>query len=661
MKDTPLRRSRIGIHGKALSGPLTILIGFVAVSVVVGGSLLNVRGQLGSTVSELAPGTELAMEIVTGLGDQQQWLSRYVREREPSARAHFVNTSRRVETALVSALNRVQGTQRRRIIESTRTLQERYTRLFSDRVVPAMESLNTAMATLLDDHGPAAENALSLAQKNARESRLQQVAFNMSLALAQVRLMQSEARRYVVDPRPDVRNAITAAVQDALGIIDKTEGIVFDSANRKLVAEAREATTAFRESVPGLVEARRRIGSASAKMQGIGPALTEKASALQQNMIGGLDGLSTQVESTTESALSWVVLLVVLAAVGGMSLSLLTTRSVVRPVLRAEQEITGLLQDVERGHGNLERRLTDGGRDEVGALIASVNRFLDTLQRVVSGIVTESAGLSAAADQLAEVSETNRERQVTQRDEVQALASAMNQLTGTAQEIGRNTGETAESADAVLQRANDGQDVVARASAAIERLAGEVEEGADTVSRLREQSTSIGTVLDVIHAVADQTNLLALNAAIEAARAGDQGRGFAVVADEVRSLAQRTQRSTSEISGIIERLQSGAEGAVIRMDHARHAAADTRELTDEAGTALHSIVEGAHQIADMTTQIASATEEQSATTQAMNRNVTSVGELMDQATESAERLGWAGDSVARTSSRLAHLVQRFRA
>ncbi|MDD4862908.1 MAG: methyl-accepting chemotaxis protein [Alishewanella agri] len=195
----------------------------------------------------------------------------------------------------------------------------------------------------------------------------------------------------------------------------------------------------------------------------------------------------------------------------------------------------------------------------------------------------------------------------------------------------------------------------------IEALAQEVENSAQVISRLSEDSTQIGSVLDVIRGIAEQTNLLALNAAIEAARAGEQGRGFAVVADEVRTLASRTQASTLEIQSMIERLQTDASNAVKAMQQGQVQAQQGLSQAAQAENALQTISQSVTRINDMNIQIATAAEEQSSVAEEINRNIVNISQSADATAEGAKQTASAGDELAKLAARLQNLVGQFKA
>jgi len=212
----------------------------------------------------------------------------------------------------------------------------------------------------------------------------------------------------------------------------------------------------------------------------------------------------------------------------------------------------------------------------------------------------------------------------------------MNEMTTASQEVSRNALEAADSAHRGEESVFTAKEVLTDTVQSVGLLAKEIEHGANVVNALQGDVGNIVAVLDVIRGIAEQTNLLALNAAIEAARAGEQGRGFAVVADEVRTLASRTQESTQEIQDMIERLQSGASEAVTVMEGGKESSDLTVAKANAAEGSLDEITGAITTISDMTTQIASAVEEQSAVSEDINRNLTRIVDIaVDTASDTA--------------------------
>jgi len=190
-------------------------------------------------------------------------------------------------------------------------------------------------------------------------------------------------------------------------------------------------------------------------------------------------------------------------------------------------------------------------------------------------------------------------------------------------------------------------------------LAGQIENGANVVHQLEEDSDSIGAVLDVIKGIAEQTNLLALNAAIEAARAGESGRGFAVVADEVRTLAGRTQESAQEITLVIEKLQSGSRQAVKTMNNSREEAQQVVEQANKAGASLSTISTVVERINDMSSKIATMAEQQNGNTENVKSNIAAISDMAQKTSSGAEDTAVASKNLSELSGHLKGSVKQF--
>ncbi|WP_371128544.1 methyl-accepting chemotaxis protein [Pseudomonas sp. NFACC13-1] len=233
-------------------------------------------------------------------------------------------------------------------------------------------------------------------------------------------------------------------------------------------------------------------------------------------------------------------------------------------------------------------------------------------------------------------------------------------MTATVQEVARNAEEASQAAAAADGEARAGDQVVSEAIAQIERLASEVVRSTDAMTVLQQESDKIGSVMDVIKAVAEQTNLLALNAAIEAARAGEAGRGFAVVADEVRGLAQRTQKSTEEIEGLVAGLQNGTQQVAAVMNNSRSLTDSSVALTRKAGESLGNITRTVSNIQSMNQQIAAAAEQQSAVAEEISRSIINVRDVSEQTAAASEETAASSVELARLGSQLQMMVSHFR-
>ncbi|MFJ3525347.1 methyl-accepting chemotaxis protein [Pseudomonas sp. NPDC090203] len=233
-------------------------------------------------------------------------------------------------------------------------------------------------------------------------------------------------------------------------------------------------------------------------------------------------------------------------------------------------------------------------------------------------------------------------------------------MTVTVQDVAQNADQASQAAATADDEAREGNTVVGEAIVQIERLAEEVVRSTEAMTLLQQESDKIGSVMDVIKAVAEQTNLLALNAAIEAARAGEAGRGFAVVADEVRGLAQRTQKSTEEIEGLVAGLQRGTEHVASIMSHSRSLTDSSVELTRKAGFSLGNITRTVSNIQSMNQQIAAAAEQQSAVADEISRSIMNVRDVSEQTAAACDETAASSVALARLGNQLQVMVSRFK-
>jgi len=287
------------------------------------------------------------------------------------------------------------------------------------------------------------------------------------------------------------------------------------------------------------------------------------------------------------------------------------------------------------------------------------NNFMLHNHKMMIEVMGAASTINESTDQMNATAGDTRQITNEQQQQIDQVATAINEMTATVQEVARNTSEAAEAAIKADEEADRGREIVNQTLNSIQSLESTVSNATDVISTLDQDSQNIGTVLDVIKGIAEQTNLLALNAAIEAARAGEQGRGFAVVADEVRTLASRTQASTQEIEDTIAKLQSGAQNAVQAMTEGREQTSSTVQKTREVSQSLDSIAQAVGVIKDMNQQVATAGEEQSAVSNEINQNISRISQLALQSSEGAEKTAHASSELAQLGSQLNEHTQYF--
>jgi len=326
---------------------------------------------------------------------------------------------------------------------------------------------------------------------------------------------------------------------------------------------------------------------------------------------------------------------------------------VARPWMHAAQKTKHIFENA------VAQQVYTGRADELGQLQLVIQMQRSQLETVVWRISDANKQLDSASAHTQEAAQQTSIDMQSQTAEVEQVATAMNEMTATVQEVATNAALSAEATSNADQEVQNGKRVVDATIDGINQLARQVEQAGDVIAKLANDSDQIGSVVDVIRGIAEQTNLLALNAAIEAARAGEQGRGFAVVADEVRTLASRTQESTNEIQQMIEALQSSAKQASSVMKQGLESAHSSVDTASKAGTSLESITQAVETITQMSSQIATAAEEQSAVSEEINRNIVNINMAAEKTLGTSNASREASANLAAEIQRLHTVVKQF--
>jgi methyl-accepting chemotaxis protein len=310
--------------------------------------------------------------------------------------------------------------------------------------------------------------------------------------------------------------------------------------------------------------------------------------------------------------------------------------------------------------GDLSARVPLIGEDEVGQMAKAFNAMQAGYQRVVNTVAQTAARLDDGAVRLAAGMSEVRHGMLGQQSETDQVATAINQMTSTVFHIAQNATATRDQSQTADALAGTGKEVVHRVQVSIESLSSGVQQTAEMIQQLAQDSQKINSVVSVIHSIAEQTNLLALNAAIEAARAGEMGRGFAVVADEVRNLAKRVQISTDEITQMVAALQAGTRDAVDFMQESSFKADDCVQLAKEAGEALAAITDAVAHMRESNTLIAVAAQQQSQVAEEMNRAVVSIRDVTEQTVQQTVESATTSGELATLAGELSRAIGQLK-
>jgi len=325
--------------------------------------------------------------------------------------------------------------------------------------------------------------------------------------------------------------------------------------------------------------------------------------------------------------------------------------------VRANILVAGI-QNIKKG--DLTQKIVISGKSDFSWMAFELDSARKNVANLVNSLVAGVTKLETETGNMSKVSKQTLDGVLQQQSETSQVATAMNEMTASVQEVARTAASTADAARNADNEAQAGKQVVTEAMTAINTLAGEVEKAAGTLNDLETDIGAIGNIVAIIRGITEQTNLLALNAAIEAARAGEHGRGFAVVADEVRTLAARTQSSTHEIEEMVGRLQSGANAAVKVMNEGRESAKTSVEMAASAGIALDSITGMITKMDEMSAAISSAANEQSAVAEDINRGIVNISQIAEHTADGAQESSVAVDVMMNLSEQLQGAASKFK-
>ncbi|AUG03707.1 methyl-accepting chemotaxis protein [Pseudomonas sp. 09C 129] len=447
-------------------------------------------------------------------------------------------------------------------------------------------------------------------------------------------------------------------VQGILGQLAAEPGIDAALKGRieRLREEHRVLGTAYQKGRDAFVAAGADPAAGDAAVKGVDRATSEQMSELVSELRKQGSERSRDISAAAQRTV-WIGLLVMLAS--GVLIGLLSLWLVNRSLVEPIRQLIDYVAQLSRGR--IAERVASSRQDELGKLAVAANTLRDFLAETFSRLQRSATDLDSSSGELNAIATLMSQGTNDQFNRTDQVATAMNEMSATAQEVARHAADAARAADDADQSAQQGEQVMQGTIHTITLMRGEIANTAEVIRRLEADSGRIGKVLEVIRGIAEQTNLLALNAAIEAARAGEAGRGFAVVADEVRSLAQRTAASIIEINQIIQSVQTGALDAAHAIESGQARSDASVEQVTQAGAMLERITEAVEAIRDMNRQIATAAEEQTSVAEDISRNLTEITSIASTNLDNVQRTERASQNLHELSGQLNEVTARLSA
>ncbi|MBW7903166.1 MAG: methyl-accepting chemotaxis protein [Rhodocyclaceae bacterium] len=326
--------------------------------------------------------------------------------------------------------------------------------------------------------------------------------------------------------------------------------------------------------------------------------------------------------------------------------------------------VSSIKQLAETAHtlstGDLRPRIDLRTRDELKLVGDSFNEMANAFSALLRNVQAGADQVLSASHRMAESSSQITSSTASQSEAASSMAAAVEQMTVGIDHISKSAMQANEISNAAGSLSVEGGRIVGTVVEEIRKIAESVNDSANIIDELGRQSDQISAIVNVIKEIADQTNLLALNAAIEAARAGESGRGFAVVADEVRKLAERTTKSTQEISAMISAIQNGTQSAVTSMRDGVTRVNGGVVLATQAGDAMGQIQNNAGSVVETVSEISSALREQSTASTEIARNVEHIAEMAEENNSVVAENASTAHELERLAEGLQAEIRRFR-
>ncbi|MAY42950.1 methyl-accepting chemotaxis protein [Neptuniibacter sp. UBA6509] len=488
-------------------------------------------------------------------------------------------------------------------------------------------------------HG-ALRNAVHGAETKVKE-------YNSFRLLADILQLRRNEKDFLLRKDLRYRDKFEANIEKLLSSVEET------LINPEEIEQTNALLIEYRTKFNALIDNYDKLGLSS--KEGLHGELREIIHQSEEILAGQAIEITERLDNEITSIQLLSSIQAIIIAIIVSTIALWITRNIVTRLQRLKEVMVNAKENKD-----LSIRYKVIANDELGEMGNSFNEMMEEFQSLLEQVSQSATQLSAAAEQVSTISVKTSQGLEEQKTEIVQVSAAVQEMEGAMREISHNTELTAQTANNSQSSAQEGQRIITLAIDNINNLAEGANQSSGAVTLLEENSTKIGTVLDVIKGIAEQTNLLALNASIEAARAGDHGRGFSVVADEVRGLAGRSQESATEIDTMINDLQQQTAQVSSLMQRSVELSALSADEAGSSISALDTIMNDATHIVDMTAQVAAAVEQQTAVASEINSNAERIQSIVEVANEQVGQNAEASEEVAKQASYLQQIISQFK-
>ena len=647
------------IQGMALGKQLRLSFSLLIILLVV----VSLSGYYGLNSAQsgftkyrgLALETNLSGRMQANLLYARIGVIKYLSDSSPSILKEYDERMDKLDSFFDTADTKVTDPDRRRILAKSRDLLKQYDNAFKD-VQGLIAQRHEVVNNRLNPEGKDIRLQFTRLLDKLNDMNHSQELYAIAKAEEFLLLGRLYVVKYLVtNSETDKKRAELELKQNLLAIIDEdiSKFPEITAELNGIKGSVKSYLSAF-DNITQIISARNDI--ITQKLNPIGAQVADNLENLKLGVKSKQDEIGPEVKNTTEFLLSVVTVISVIAVICGLVLAATLPIVIRRPIGGEPLEIAAVAERI--ANGDFTQQFD--GKSEATGIYASMAAMSNNLSMAISGVVSTGHRLTEQAQLSSTIAGETQDVVSQQKDRSAQIATALNEMAYSIQEVVKLSGSSASSANEAKVSAEGGLSLIEQMVAAIERLSSTIENAMQDIKTLAQSSQDIGAVVEVIGNISEQTNLLALNAAIEAARAGEQGRGFAVVADEVRSLAKRTQDSTTEIQTMIESLQSGTNKAVASMNESSSEALNTVQLSSETKESLDKILGKISVINDMNNQVAVAINEQSTVCEDINQNITFLTDSAELSEQTSNQSAEASKELKDLAGQLQEIAGKFK-